>query len=71
MVVLILALGSGASDQIRLRQEETILAKLPLEEARDYYELLRRRVRKMRILRALALVSLTVLALAYKRSVTG
>lgn len=67
LVVLVLALGAHLSDGIRLKQEEAILRKLPVEEAHAYYEVLRRRARRVRVLRAVALGSLALALLAARR----
>jgi hypothetical protein len=57
-VLVIVAVGSRATDALRLSQAESILARLPEAEARAYYERLRRRVRKVIALRALAVIAL-------------
>jgi hypothetical protein len=57
-VLVIIAVGSRAIDGVRLSQAESILARLPEADARTYYDLLRRRVRKVIALRALALIAL-------------
>ena len=61
IAVLIVAVGMRASDAVRLRQQETILAKLPTEDAAAFYRILRRRAWTIRALRAVALVSLVVM----------
>ena len=43
---------------LRLSQAESILARLSEADARAYYDLLRRRVRKVIVMRALALIAL-------------
>jgi len=55
------------TDTLKVRQQELVLKKLPLPEAHAYYELLRKRARQTRILRAIALVSLLALGYAYRR----
>jgi hypothetical protein len=57
-VLLVVVVGARARDNLRLRQQEVVLAKLPEGEAVAYYEVLRRRVRNARILRAIALAAL-------------
>jgi hypothetical protein len=57
-VLAIVAVGTRAIDAVRLSQAESILARLSEAEARAYYDLLRRRVRKVIVMRALALISL-------------
>jgi hypothetical protein len=66
-VVLIVAFGTRLCDGLRLRQEESILHKLPVAEAYDYYELLKRRVRRVRVMRAVTLVSLVLALVAARR----
>ena len=67
LVVLILGLGAHLSDGVRLKQEEAILRKLPVDEAHGYYEILRRRARRVRLLRAITLASLVLALLAARR----
>jgi len=57
-VLVIVAVGGRAIDAVRLSQAESILARLPDADARAYYDVLRRRVRKVLVMRALALISL-------------
>jgi hypothetical protein len=57
-VLVIVAVGSRATDALRLSQAESILARLPEAEARAWYERLRRRVRKVIAMRALAVIAL-------------
>jgi hypothetical protein len=64
IAVAIIAVGTRAADAVRLRQQETILAKLPTAEAVAYYRILRRRAWTVRILRAVALLSLVVILYA-------
>jgi hypothetical protein len=69
-LVLVLAavvIGTRLSDGLRLRQEESILRRLPLDQAHDYYELLKRRVRRVRIMRALTLASVFLCLMAARR----
>lgn len=68
VAVLILAAGTRATDAVRLRQQETILAKLPTGDAVAFYRVLRRRAWTVRILRAVALVSLVVILYARNRA---
>jgi hypothetical protein len=67
LVVLVLAAGAHLSDGVRLKQEEAILRKLPVDEAHGYYEVLRRRARRVRLLRAVAVTSLVLALLAARR----
>ena len=57
-VLVIVAVGGRAADALRLSQAESILARLSEADARAYYDILRRRVRKIIVMRALALISL-------------
>jgi hypothetical protein len=67
LVVAILALGAHLTDGVRLREEELILRKLPEEEAVAYYEVLKQRARRIRLLRAVTLASLALVLLAMRR----
>lgn len=67
-MVLVLAIGTRATDGVRLRQQEAILAKLPTAEAVAFYKILRRRVWKVRALRAIALLSLLAILHARNRA---
>jgi hypothetical protein len=66
LVAVVVLVGARARDGLRLRQQEVVLSKLDRDDAVAYYEVLRRRVRKARILRAIALVALLVLVYAWK-----
>jgi hypothetical protein len=57
-VLVIVAVGGRAIDGVRLSQAESILARLPEADARAYYDLLRRRVRRLIVMRALVLIAL-------------
>jgi hypothetical protein len=67
VAVLVVAVGVRATDAVRLRQQEIILAKLSTPEAAAFYQVLRRRAWKVRILRAVALLSLVVILQARNR----
>jgi hypothetical protein len=67
LVFLVLGVGAHLADGVRVKQEEAILRRLPLEEAHGYYEVLRRRVRRVRVLRAITMVSLLVVMVAVRR----
>ena len=60
-VLVIVAVGGRTIDAVRLSQAESILARLPDADARAYYDVLRRRVRKVLVMRALTLISLLCL----------
>lgn len=66
--LLLLAVGTRAGDRLITRQQEVVLAKLPVAEASAYYDLLRRRARRVRILRAVTLASLLALLYAYRHA---
>jgi hypothetical protein len=57
-VLVIVAVGARASDALRLSQAESILARLSEDDARAYYDVLRRRVRRILVMRAVALLAL-------------
>jgi len=65
-VLLIVVAGGRARDNLRLRQQELILKKLDTPDAAAYYDVLRRRVRNARILRAIALFSLLCVFYAWR-----
>jgi hypothetical protein len=70
-VLVIVAVGSRATDALRLSQAESILARLPEAEARAYYDILRRRVRRILIMRGLALIALLCIFWAIRRRLMG
>ncbi len=57
-VLVIVAVGGRASDALRLSQAESILERLSEDDARAYYDVLRRRVRRILVMRGLALIAL-------------
>jgi hypothetical protein len=63
----IVAVATRATDRLRTSQLESILTRLPAEEARAYYDRLRRRLRKVAILRGLTLAALVVLFWALRQ----
>jgi hypothetical protein len=65
-VLLVIIAGAHVRDGLRLRQQESVLGKLSEREAVAYYEVLRRRVRNARILRAIALISLMCVFYAWR-----
>lgn len=67
IVLAIVVLGAHLSDGVRLKQEESILHKLPVDEAHAFYELLRKRVRRVRVLRAITLASLVITLYSLRR----
>ena len=70
-VLVIVAVGSRATDAVRLSQAESILARLSEAEARAYYDILRRRVRRTLIMRGVALVALLAIFWAIRRRLYG
>jgi hypothetical protein len=66
MIAVVVLVGARLRDGLRLRQQELVLAKLAPADARAYYDVLRRRVRNARILRAIALTSSLVLIYAWR-----
>jgi hypothetical protein len=70
-VLLVIIVGARARDNLRLRQQELILEKLPESDAIAYYGVLRRRVRNARILRAIALISLLCVFYAWRHGLAG
>ncbi|HEX3698658.1 MAG TPA: hypothetical protein VH374_25020 [Polyangia bacterium] len=65
-VLLIWAVGTEAADRLTVRQQEVVLSKLATGEASAYYAVLRRRVRRVRVLRAITVASLLCLVYAYR-----
>jgi hypothetical protein len=57
-VLVVVAVGSRATDAVRLSQAESILARLPEDDARAYYDVLRRRVRRTLVMRGIVLLAL-------------
>jgi len=65
-VLAILLVGGRTRDNLRLRQQELVLSKLAEPDAVAYYDVLRRRVRNARILRAVTLVSMLFIFYAWR-----
>ena len=61
-IIAIVGFGSSATSRLRTAQLEAILGGLPEAEAHAYYAQLRRRIRKIAVLRAIALACLVCLA---------
>jgi hypothetical protein len=66
VVAIIVAVGTRASDGVQVKQQEVILRNLPEPQALAYYEVLRRRVRRVQILRVIAFASLALMFYSYK-----
>jgi hypothetical protein len=71
VVLLVVVVGARTRDGLRLQQQELVLAKLAESDAIAYYDVLRRRVRKARILRAVALLSLLCIFYAWRHGLAG
>jgi hypothetical protein len=69
LAALVIAVGSRAGDNLRVRQQEIVLSKLPVPEKYEYYDVIRSRVRKVMILRAIATLSLLSILFSYKHYV--
>jgi hypothetical protein len=67
LVLVIVAVGARFGDNLRVKQAEIILRRLPEEEAAAYYEVLKKRVSRVRLLRAATLASLFVLIFVGRR----
>ena len=66
-VLLIVTAGSRVIDGLRRAEAESILARLPQDQAVAYYDVLRRRMRRIIVLRALALVSLLWIFVVFRQ----
>jgi hypothetical protein len=66
-VLLIVTLGGRAIDGLRRAEAESILARLPQAEAVAYYDVLRRRMRRIVLMRALALISLLWMFVVFRQ----
>ncbi len=66
-IATLIVVSSRATDGLRTAQLEDILSRLPPDEARAYYASLKRGVRKVAVLRAIALVSLVCLLYVFRR----
>lgn len=66
-IAAILALGTRLRDGVRLEAERSLLERLPLPEAHAYYQVLKRRVWRVKILRALVMIALVLVLFAIRR----
>jgi hypothetical protein len=66
VIAIVLIVGTRASDALEVRQQEVILENLSPREAAAYYDLLRRRLRKIMALRVIALAAAVTLVYCYK-----
>lgn len=62
----IIVVGTRSSDALRTAQLRSILTRLPEEEAAAYYQQLRRQIRKVALLRAVALAAMLALVWALR-----
>jgi hypothetical protein len=68
MVAIIVVVGGGLSDRLRIKQEELILQKLPIAAASAYYELLVKRAARLKWLRSVALVSVFIIIYVWRKT---
>lgn len=66
VAALIIFVGNEWSERVRIKQEESILHRLPESEAVAYYEALKKRVRRTRLLRGCVLVALVLIVFSLK-----
>ena len=66
-VLLIVIVGGRTIDGLRRSEAENILARLPQADALAYYDALRRRMRRIVLMRALALGSLLAIFWSFRR----
>lgn len=60
IAALVLFVGHELAERVRVKQEELILRKLSEADAAAYYEVLRKRARRTRLLRGVVLIALVV-----------
>lgn len=70
LALLVFVAGSASTTKLRARQELTLLAKLPEDQAERYWALLRRRFRRYQLLRGVAVIALAVLFFTIAKSRT-
>ena len=66
-IAAIVVLGTRLRDGVRLEAERIILERLPLPEAHAYYQVLKRRVWRVKTLRALVMVALVLVLFAVRQ----
>jgi len=66
-VLLIVTVGGRAIDGLRRMEAEDILSRLPEDDARAYFDVLRRRMRRIVVMRALALGSLLLIFFVFRQ----
>ena len=67
----LIVVGGSASDKLRTSQLQSILTRLPTDQASDYYDVLRRHLRRVAVMRALSLVSLVCIFYALRQWLTA
>ncbi len=67
LAAAIFVLGARLSDGVRLRSEETILHKLSVAEAHAYYEKLKARARRTKLMRAVTLAAVLLVSIAVRK----
>ena len=70
-VLAIVAFGGRATDKLRVAALESVLERLPEAEARAFYETLRRRMRRIVVMRAIALLALLCIFYVLRRRLVG
>jgi hypothetical protein len=70
-ILAVIAVGSRAVDRLRLAQAESILGRMAEGEARAYHAELMRRVRRVMVMRALAVLSLLCLFYVFRDRLTA
>lgn len=70
-MLALLVVGGGAAGRMRTAALADVLERLPEEEARAFYERLRRGQRKVAVMRALALASLLCLFFVFRQRLAG
>lgn len=66
VVAIIIAVGTRASDGVQVKQQEVILHNLPERDALAYYEIIRKRVRRVQVMRVIAFAALATMFYSYK-----
>ena len=66
-IAVLVVVSTRATDALRTTQLESILSRLPVDEARAYYADLKRRLRRVAALRAISLMSLLCLLYLVRR----
>ncbi len=67
----IVVLGARATDGVRTAQIESVLQRLPTAEAAAYYDGLRRRLRRIAVMRGVALLALLAIFYVFRQRLIG